>query len=150
MIKEATLFDLPKVFKISKELYSKAVNHQKIYAWNDAQTLLSLETLIKDDNSTILIDEQKGVLKGFLIAGISMPIAGTNRIANDMAFFVTPEAQGGTTALRLIRRYESWAKSKGATHIELGVSSGVDTERTLSMYSFLGYEPSSVTYIKEL
>ncbi|TSJ87988.1 GNAT family N-acetyltransferase [Gilliamella apicola] len=150
MIKEATLFDLPSVFEISKELYSKAVNHQNIYKWDDASAIHSLKILITSDNSTILIDEQNKKLNGFIIANISTPPAGKNLIASDIAFFVRPEAQGGTTALRLIKRYETWAKSKGATHIELGVSSGVNTERTLSMYSFLGYSPSSVTYIKEL
>ncbi len=150
MIKEATLFDLPKVFEISKELYSKAINHKKVYTWDDASALQSLKILITSANSTILIDEQKGILNGFIIANLSKPPAGQNLIASDIAFYVRHESQGGATALRLIKRYEAWARSKGATHIELGVSSGVYTERTLSMYSFLGYAPSSVTYIKEL
>ena len=84
------------------------------------------------------------------MAQLTTPYAGKNIIANDIAFFVDPEFQGANTAWRLIRAYEKWAKQAGATHIELGVSSGINTERTLSMYSFLGYAPSSETYIKEL
>lgn len=147
MIKEATLFDLPKVFEVSKELYATAINHQQVYALDDERALLSLKMLITSARSTILIDEKNENITGLLIASLSTPPAGNNLIANDIAFFVK---SGGTTALRLIKKYEAWAKSKGATHIELGVSSGVNTDRTLSMYSCLGYAPSSVTYIKEI
>lgn len=150
MIKKATLQDLDKVFKISKRLYLHSTNHIRVYKWDDDTALCTLREFITGKHSTILIDENDGDLRGFIMAQLTTPYAGTNVIANDIAFFVIPEFQGGTTALRLIKAYEKWARRAGATHIELGVSSGVDTERTLSMYSYLGYAPSSVTYIKEL
>lgn len=150
MIKEATLQDLDRVLTISKKLYLHSANHTRIYAWDDDTALGTLREFITGGYSTILIDENDGDLRGFIMAQLTTPYAGKNIIANDIAFFVDPEFQGANTALRLIRAYEKWAKQAGATHIELGVSSGINTERTLSMYSFLGYAPSSETYIKEL
>ena len=150
MIREATLQDLGNVFNISKRLYLHSANHIRIYEWDDDTALDTLREFITSKHSTILIDEKDGDLRGFIMAQLTTPYAGISIIANDIAFFVSPEFQGGNTALRLIRAYEKWAKQAGATHIELGVSSGVDTERALSMYSYLGYAPSSVTYIKEL
>ncbi|WP_294609752.1 GNAT family N-acetyltransferase [uncultured Gilliamella sp.] len=150
MIKEATLLDLPKVFEISKEVYSAAVNHRNIYAWDDSKALLMLKHYIASDNAAIIIDENSQKLKGFIIVELVTPAAGLELIASEVAFFVRPEFQGSITAFRLIKGYESWAKQKGANHIELGVSSGLNQERTLYMYSALGYRPSSVTYIKEV
>lgn len=150
MIREATILDLPKIFEISKEVYNVSVNHRRVYAWNDEKALSSLKLFITSDESTLIIEECNGILKGFIIAELSMPAAGIDIIASDVVVFVKPEYQGGITIAKLIKGYETWAKSKGATHIELGVSSGLNHERTLSIYSRLGYRPSSVTYIKEI
>lgn len=148
MIREATIFDLPKVFELSKEVYNVSVNHRSVYTWNDEKALSALKLFITSDEATIIIEEFNGILKGFIIAELYMPAAGIEIIASDVVVFVKPEYQGGITIAKLIKGYENWAKSKGATHIELGVSSGLNHERTLSLYVSLGYRPSSVTYIK--
>lgn len=150
MIREATLLDLPKIFDISQEAYELAINHHRLYTWDAETAMTSMKLFILNNESSILIDEENGVVKGFMAVRISTPIAGVDVIASDVALFVKPEFQGGLTVVKLIKRYESWAKEKGAKCIELGVSSGLNHERTLSIYSNLGYRPSSVTYIKEI
>ena len=100
MIKEATLFDLPKVFEVSKELYATAINHQQVYTWDDESALLSLKMLITSARSTILIDEKNENITGLLIASLSTPPAGNNLIANDILALVMPHHQ-----LRTLRRF---------------------------------------------
>lgn len=150
MIREATFLDIPAVFELCKKAYEESNYHQRLYAWDEEKAISSLKIFILCNGATILIDENDGVITGFLIAELTAPVGGVDVIATDVAFYVLPEYRGSLTAFRLIKKYECWAKTNGAKHIELGVSSGVDHEKTLSLYAFLGYRPSSVTYIKEV
>lgn len=150
MIKKATLLNLPEIFSLSKELYLDSINHRSLYIWDDEKALLALQQFITDENSIILIDYNAEGLKGYIIAELNSPIAGHSVIASVVALYVKPKYRGGTTFLRLIKFFESWAREKNATFFELGVSSGVNHDKTLSYYSALGYRPSSVSYIKEI
>lgn len=150
MIREATFLDIPAVFELCKKAYAESSNHQRLYAWDEEKAISSLKIFILCNGATVLIDEKGGVIRGFLIAELTAPLGGVDIIATDVAFYVLPEHRGSLTAFRLIKKYESWAKKNGAKHIELGVSSGVVHEKTLSLYAFLGYRPLSVTYTKEV
>lgn len=150
MIREANFLDIPDVVKIGRELYESAINHNSMYEFDDEKALTVCKHFIDSDDSIVLIDKNGGEITGFFIGQLTTPLVGTETIAVDVMLFVRPEYQGGYTIFKLIKKYEQWAKSKGAKFIQLGVSSGLKQQRTLSMYSYLGYRPHSAIYFKEV
>lgn len=70
------------------------------------------------------------------------------RIASDLMTYVHPLYRGSRAFFRLTKAYEKWAVSEGVREINLTVSTGIETERTSSLYSRLGYPLSAVTHTK--
>lgn len=148
MIREATRFDIPEIIDIGRELYNAAPTHNFLYNWNDKRALVAAESYIKDPDKLLLIDIEKGFIKGFFVAHLGQPLATTEIIAVDVMMYIRPEYQGSFTVIKFIKYYEKWAKDNGAKHIQLSVSSGLKQDRTLSIYSYMGYKPECVTYVK--
>lgn len=150
MIREANIFDIPKVIELGKELHKKAVTHHAIYDFNSDQAILACKDFILSEDKLLAVKIIDNDLVGFFWAALTTPLAGNNIIATDYMLFVIKKYQGKNIAARFIKYYEKWAKNKGANIIELSVSSGVKQEKVLSMYSYFGYKPQSVTYYKEI
>ena len=74
----------------------------------------------------------------------------TQQVAMDMFLFVNKQQRGSTVAPRLVKKFEQWARKNGASRVVLGVSTGVDTERTLQMYRHFGYEDIGAIVKKDL
>lgn len=64
---------------------------------------------------------------------------GTDLVASDLILYVDPEHRGSSAAPRLIKAYEQWARGVGVKEIQLGVSTGVQPERTLRLFEKLGF-----------
>lgn len=148
MIREANYLDIPDLFQIGKELYNAAINHT--YNWSEERAIEACKYFINSPDSIIIVDIQQEQIAGFFIGELYKPVASNDIVANDVMIFVRPEFQGGMIALKLIKKYEAWARENGAKYINLGVSSGLKQKRTLTMYASLGYRPYSITYIKEV
>ena len=73
---------------------------------------------------------------------------GNDVIASDFILYLLPEHRGGTIAVRLIKKFEAWAKELGVKEIVLGVSTEVNVERTSKLYERLGYAAKGHTFMK--
>lgn len=72
------------------------------------------------------------------------------RVAGEHLLYVRPENRGGTTAIRLIRAFEAWAKDRGARYARPGITTMIHPDRTARLYQALGYEPIGYCLRKEL
>ena len=55
------------------------------------------------------------------------------KMASDSVLFVEKPYRGTRAAVRLIQAFERWAIASGARELCLGISTGVDTERTRTL-----------------
>jgi GNAT superfamily N-acetyltransferase len=60
--------------------------------------------------------------------------------SGDLLLYVTPEKRGGLHGARLIRAYIRLAEEMGVADIKIGVSTGIDAERTLRLFERLGFK----------
>jgi GNAT superfamily N-acetyltransferase len=60
--------------------------------------------------------------------------------------YVLPEHRGGRTAMKLVERFKEWSDDLGAVYSTMGVSTGLDPERTGRFFEFMGFEPMERTY----
>lgn len=96
----------------------------------------------------LLAAEKDGEIVGFFAGIVSEHFLSHAKCATDVGVFVLPEHRGGTAFLRLVRAFEEWAREQGATEIQLGVSTQVETEQTVRMYERLGYTMASFGLVK--
>ena len=64
---------------------------------------------------------------------------GPELVACDLFWYVSPAHRGSRAGLKLLRSFESWAKSRGVSEISAGVSTAVAFERTGALLQRLGY-----------
>ena len=64
--------------------------------------------------------------------------------------FVLPAFRGRFTGVRLLRALCDWAAGQGARAVELGLSTGIDPDRTGKLVEKIGFAPLGRTFRKEL
>ncbi len=90
------------------------------------------------------------LLVGFMVGTVSETFLNNERNAYEKGLFVLPSHRGGTTAMKLIRNFEAWAKEQGAANIWLGQSVGQNMQATLKFFERLGYKCQGFTTCKKL
>ena len=71
-------------------------------------------------------------------------------VAWQQFFYALPAHRGGLTALRLLRAFEAWAKSKGARALVVSASRAFDQGHIAKLYVKLGFQPYDMYYVKEV
>jgi GNAT superfamily N-acetyltransferase len=69
---------------------------------------------------------------------------------SDLVFYVDKEHRGTSAAIRLLRAVETWGAAMGAVENTVGLSSGIDTEKTTCFFEKMGYTHGASIMVKEL
>lgn len=98
------------------------------------------------ENGLVVIAENDGKYLGMLGAGTGELDFSKDKIAFDHLVYVIPEYRGTRLAERMIKVYILWAKEMGVKEgrINIGINSGINTERTERFYRKLGFVRSGV------
>lgn len=88
--------------------------------------------------------------RGFMFGSVSSTWYNPRVDAYDYLLYVSQSARNGILAVRLIKQFEQMAKSAGAAYMCVGISSGMNVERTTALYKKLGYEAFSSGLRKKL
>lgn len=87
---------------------------------------------------------------GFIAVGCVEMIFNRETTVDDLGLYVIPEKRGSTAALRLVRAMEAWATKTGSRTIRLGITTGVEAERSAKFLARLGYEQTGLMLTKRL
>tara|TARA_X000001036_G_C20582178_1_gene767215 strand:+ start:732 stop:1229 length:498 start_codon:yes stop_codon:yes gene_type:complete len=136
--------DTPLDMKKVKVWYDSQFNH------DDVVVLFALEDARQHKNYMTSSSSQAG----FKTIGLGAFFCHTHywcdvKISSDLMVYVIPERRGSTTAMRIIKAYEQWAIGRGCQEINLGISSGINVERTSKFYYRLDYHPTALKFTKE-
>lgn len=88
-------------------------------------------------------------IAGMIVGFVSQHYFTEAIIAADLLCYVIPEKRGGTHGYRLVKAFEQWAQEQGASMVTLGITTGIKTNRTASLYKKLGYKQSGILLRKE-
>ena len=136
-------------FQILVLCYNFAKEAPDIYRTFDNEKVeQNIASFVESEFSEIFVLEENGVIIGMLACIISEFLFSHKRVANELAWYVDKEHRGGTKALRLIKTYEDWAKSKGANIISMSDLSQL--QELGGLYKRLGYHLSESSYSKEI
>jgi len=137
------LCDVSQVVALGLEMHEESpVFNQSIFSTQKVTSFLYHSLSVPDEMCVFVNQDGEGITGG-IIAMSYENWYGPEREAADVALFVATHKRGGMLAARLIRAYESWAKSVGASVVNLGVSTGVHVTKTTALFNRLGYsEPA--------
>jgi len=97
-----------------------------------------------------LAQNPEGEYVAFFLGMVCPQFFGNDLVANDLAVFVHPDYRGGSYFVRLTHEFEAWAISMGAKEIYLGQSTGINIEKTRTLFERLGYQPIGYSAKKEI
>lgn len=137
MIRLATLDDLDLLMIMAEQMHRESPRFSRL-SFNFDKVLALFVRLIERDDCLLLVAENDGHIVGAL-AGFVVPHWFSDDLtANEYGVFVDPMHRGGMVAPRLIKRFVEWSQEKGAKLIQLGISTGIQTEQTVELYKRLG------------
>lgn len=113
----------------------------------DAHLRLAAEN---PDRLFFAIARAAGVPAGFVSGVIGVYVFSPARHAACDHLYVLPRFRGRHTGIRLLRAVGDWAASQGAQKIEVGLSTGIEADRTGRLLQITGFAPLGRTFRKEL
>lgn len=111
-------------------------------------TIAKVQHIIKNNYLECVFDGN--ILAGFMAGHVGETFLNSEINAYDNGLFVAPEYRGGSSAIKLIKNFETWAKAQGASNIWLSQSVGQNQEKTLHFFERLGYVCQGFTTCKKL
>lgn len=147
--------DVPAVVDLGARLHAESDTYREFpYSRMKARAiaLRCLGSLMAPAEDAVLLvaeDEGRvvGMLGGYLSDGVFVD---DMLVATDFTFYVEPKHRGTMAAVRLVKMFELWARTAGATHISPGISTRIEDDRTQRFYERLGYAPSGVSMMKRI
>lgn len=135
MIRRAKLTDVSAIVNMLSILHGESPEYG-LAPRNRKHVENSISNMLYNDDVLFLIDDQQ---RGILVASRSQDWYAPTWTVYEQLVYVLPDYRGSPVALRLIRSMELWATEIGAK-IRLGVTTGINQERSVEMYERLGYK----------
>jgi GNAT superfamily N-acetyltransferase len=131
--------DLPAVIALGSQMHQESVYSKFDFDENKLGRLL-YNHIINPKTLFAYVGSSKGALTGVFLGSIGEHYFGTDLIASDTLWYVSPQSRGSRVGLQLLRAFENWAKERDAAEIYVGVSSGLSADKTGTMLQKLGYD----------
>lgn len=141
--------DFDKLWDLAQKMWRESPAYQGIEISEEKLRRLG-ERILKSQELCGFVAENGDGIQGFFAGFVSEYYFGNQNTASDLALFVDPGKRGGRAAILLIRAYEQWARSHGVEEISLGITTGVNQERTAQLYERLGYTKSGIICRKKI
>jgi RimJ/RimL family protein N-acetyltransferase len=141
-VRRATVADIEALVELARELHAEAPTYRD----EPFEPVVLQRWLLQRIGSTMLVDDnavfvavRDGAILGVLIGMVVPRWFNRLRIAAELTLYVKPEYRGGRTLPALVRAFKAWAKEQGATKATLGISTGIQAERTVRAYARMGF-----------
>lgn len=147
MIRAATHTDVPDLIELGAMMHAESPRFRRLMFRPDKLEAMARPLM---DNGIVLLAEDRGRVVGMAIGAVIEQFFTDAKLAVDLAVYVVPSHRGGPWFVKLIKAFEAKAVELGAAEITLGISTGLQTERTARLYEKMGYRRSSVGMVKDV
>lgn len=87
-----------------------------------------------------------GQVHGLMIGSIDEYFFCRERVASSIFLLVDPQHRGGLAAIKMVMAFRTWAHTRAAAEVYIGVASGVAMQRTGRFLSKVGLQLSGGNY----
>jgi N-acetylglutamate synthase-like GNAT family acetyltransferase len=144
MVREARISDAAAIVDLLQGLYNEA---RPDYPFLRAPTAAFVHQCINGPRSLAIVVGD--VPCGVLLASCAVNPFTKERVAEEHALFVTPEARGGA-GVRLIREFEAWAIKNDCTMARLTMQHSIRPEEISKLYRRRGYSEMETSFSRRL
>ena len=136
-LRPATLIDVPELVKLGHTFIQEAPNYQNrpYIAENAAKHFTNL---IKGGGVVFLVEHENEIIGGF-VGRIGGDWFNNIKIAFDDVLYVKPEFRKSRAAYMLIQAFIRWAQLMGASRIQCGTTTGVESDACIRLYKHFGF-----------
>lgn len=142
MIRAATIGDIPRIVEMGgrfiEGVYPAAITF-------NADTLAVLTEQLILGAGAVFVAETDAVVGVIALLTVTQPMSG-EIVATELVWWMDPEARGGRAALELLKTAEDWARSQGATRLQMIAPS----DKVALFYEKLGFQRVEVAYMRNL
>lgn len=143
MIRRATHADIPRIVAMGatfiEDVYPAAITF-------NGEAIATLTANLIDGAGVVFVADCAGAVAGMIaLVTVVQPMSGET-IATELVWWMDPDARGGAEAIRLLSQAEAWAKSKGATRLQMIAPS----DKVAAFYERLGFQRVEVAYMRAL
>lgn len=145
-IRQANIDDIDELVALGFRMKQESPRYRdKGYSGMKVRELL--QALLASPDGIVLVATDGGII-GMVWAMVTTEFFSLDRKAVEFVVYVAPEHRGGTTGVRLVRAFEDAAAIRGAQYIVLGISTGINADRTERLYERMGYEVAGTSLLK--
>ena len=138
-LRPIALRDLEGVSRLGAKMHAESVYSRFDYDENKFIKLLCRFIMNTEDHFTC-IGEINGEPVGVFLGSIGEHYFGKDKIASDTLWYVLPKHRGSIMGVRMLRAFETWARDRNVADITVGVSSGLNLNKTNNVLEKSGYE----------
>lgn len=149
-IRKATEADLPRLTEMGRQFYS-AAKLDDITPFNESFLLALAHKCLQDQDKAIFVavrdDRPVGMV---LLALLPFTLGPDARFAYEIAWWVDEDERCSGAGLQLFEAIEAWAKSVGATHIQMAALATSNHAAVAGMYLKQGFHLLESAYLRRV
>lgn len=138
MIRPATPHDLPALLDLGEQMHAESPRFSRL-AFSRDRLHQTLSGLLSSPAGFLWVAESEGQVIGGMAGFIAQHWASEDKVSTDLALFIDERMRGGMSTARLVNEYKRWAWKHGAHIVQVGITTGVQTEQTARLYERLGF-----------
>lgn len=149
MIRQAYVTDKGAVLNLGWHMWKESPVYEKYgWSWNKAGQMF--DRYCDKPDKLMLVYEKDAEIVGMLLASTHGQFYTDIKVASQQLFYIYPIHRGGSTAVRLMKKFESFARYNDCQLLNFSQSvQGVD-DRWDKFCQSLGYTHIGNTYFKDL
>ena len=150
MIRDYDQNDYDQVLSLMKAMHLDS--QYKVHEFDEDSIKFYMDYVLKNDGFFKVV-ERDGKIVGGAMAMITPYFFSTDRMANDLGFYILPEYRKGRDGLALFKQYIEWGKEKGVYEVQIGGSYYFDSNEHESLKKLLvalGFKPSGEVFKRVL
>lgn len=144
-IREAEEKDLISCLILFKEFFKESKIDLK---WSQDRMVNVFKSFFNNSNMVFFVSEFEDEIVGFIAGTTTQPLFSEDIVSTELAWFVTQEHRGSTTALRLFKTFEEWSKKNKA--VLISISDIEDVNNLSTFYNKKGYKKTETVYTKRI
>ncbi|QDX16422.1 hypothetical protein C6W84_17054 (plasmid) [Acinetobacter baumannii] len=141
-VEQAKISDIPELLEIAVHFWNESPTYSQ-RPMDLATVRTHLQTLIiyPSQGCVLVVKDETGKILGGFVGGLTREwFSATSLMAFDYCIFVSSNNRGSKVAYLLVKAFIEWAKEAGATVIQCGTATKINTEKTISFYKKMGFE----------
>lgn len=143
MIRAATHADMGSMLLLAELMHAESSYRAHPFA---IDKMASLFSGLINGAGCLFVSTTEGQVRGVMAGYCEESWFTPAKVAGEYGLYVAPEHRGGRHAVGLVNAFRTWATEQGADLIQMGITTGITTERTAELYERLGFRRCGVIF----